>query len=179
MSRIGNRILKLPEGTTAELLNNQLIVKGKQGELKTNIGKGINIEIKDNEIKVTRENDLIPTKQLHGTVNANLNNMIIGVNKGFKKDLEIIGVGYRFNVKGNSLLINAGYSHQVEIKIPEDIKVEQKSNTEITISGIDKVKIGEFAANIRKVRKPEPYKGKGIKFVGEELRRKAGKSASV
>ncbi len=177
MSRIGNRILKLPEGTTAELLNNQLIVKGKQGELKTNIGKGINIEIKDNEIKVTRENDLIPTKQLHGTVNANLNNMIIGVNKGFKKDLEIIGVGYRFNVKGNSLLINAGYSHQVEIKIPEDIKVEQKSNTEITISGIDKVKIGEFAANIRKVRKPEPYKGKGIRYVGEYVRRKEGKKA--
>ena len=114
---------------------------------------------------------------MHGTTNANIQNMIIGVSKGFSKGLEIIGVGYRFNLKGNTLVINAGYSHPVELEIPSGLSVEAKSNTEILVSGIDKVLVGEFAANIRKVRKPEPYKGKGIRYVGEYVRRKEGKKA--
>ncbi len=177
MSRIGNRILKIEDGVTVELNDNVLTVKGKKGELSTKIANGINVEVKDGEIHVSRDNDLIPTKQLHGTMNANINNMLTGVNNGYKKDLEIIGVGYRFNVRGTTLVINAGFSHPVELEIPKGVSVELKSNTEITVSGISKELVGEFAANIRKVRKPEPYKGKGIRYVGEHVRRKEGKKA--
>ena len=114
---------------------------------------------------------------MHGTTNANIRNMIIGVSEGFSKALEIIGVGYRFNLKGNTLVINAGYSHPVELEIPEGLTLEAKGNNQVTVSGISKEKVGEFAANIRKVRKPEPYKGKGIRYVGEYVRRKEGKKA--
>ena len=177
MSRIGNRVLQIPTGVTVTVDNNLVSVKGPKGELNTNIPEDIKVEVKDNTLVVARVNELIPTKQLHGTTNANLNNMMIGVSKGFEKSLEIIGVGYRFNQKGNTLVINAGYSHPVELQIPEGIKLELKSNTEILLSGIDKSLVGEFAANIRKVRKPEPYKGKGIRYVGEYVRRKEGKKA--
>lgn len=177
MSRIGKRIIAIPENVTVSINDNTVIVKGPKGELTTPIVKNIEVEVKDNEVYVNRTNELIPTKQMHGTTNANIKNMIEGVSNGFKKSLEIVGVGYRFNVKGNTLVINAGYSHPVELDIPEGLKVEQKSNTEIEVSGIDKVKVGEFAANIRKVRKPEPYKGKGIKYAGEHIRRKEGKKA--
>ncbi|HPE14405.1 MAG TPA: 50S ribosomal protein L6 [Bacilli bacterium] len=177
MSRIGNRILSLPEGVTVEVNGKDVTVKGNKGSLTTRIGKGINAEVKEGKVYVTRENELLTTKQLHGTANANINNMIKGVNEGYKKDLEIIGVGYRFSMKGDTLVISAGYSHQVELAVPADLKVEAKSNTEISVSGIDKIKVGEFAANIRKVREPEPYKGKGIRYVGEHVRRKEGKKA--
>ena len=119
----------------------------------------------------------IKTKQMHGTVNANIKNMLEGVVNGYKKSLEIVGVGYRFTLRGNTLVINAGYSHPVELEIPEGLKVDAKSNTEIDVLGIDKIKVGEFAANIRKVREPEPYKGKGIKYADEHIRRKEGKKA--
>ena len=115
------------------------------------------------------------TNQMHGTTNANIKNMIIGVSEGYKKSLEIVGVGYKFNVQGNKLTVNAGYSHPVVMGVPAGIAVKQINNTEIELEGIDKVKIGEFAANIRKVRGPEPYKGKGIKYVGERIIRKEGK----
>jgi len=177
MSRIGNRALTIPEGVTVEVNDGIVKVTGKLGVLETKLSKGINVNVEDGKVLVSRENDLIPTKQLHGTTNANINNMIIGVSEGYTKSLEIIGVGYRFNVKGDVIVVNAGYSHQVEIKVPAGIKVEAKSNTEISVSGIDKVLVGEFAANIRKVRKPEPYKGKGIRYVGEYVRRKEGKKA--
>ncbi len=177
MSRIGKRIIAIPENVTVEAKDNTVIVKGPKGELTAPIVKNIEVEVKDNEVYVNRTNELIPTKQMHGTTNANIKNMIEGVSNGFKKSLEIVGVGYRFNVKGNTLVINAGYSHPVELEVPEGIKVDQKSNTEIEVSGIDKIKVGEFAANIRKVRKPEPYKGKGIKYAGEHIRRKEGKKA--
>ena len=114
---------------------------------------------------------------MHGTVNANIKNMIEGVVNGYKKSLEIVGVGYRFSLKGNTLVINAGYSHPVELAIPDGIKVDVKSNNELDVTGIDKIKVGEFAANIRKVREPEPYKGKGIKYADEHIRRKEGKKA--
>ncbi len=177
MSRIGNRIIAIPEGVSVVVEDNNVVVKGPKGELSTVLNKNINVEVKDNTVVVTRSNETIPTKQMHGTTNANINNMIIGVSSGFSKGLEIIGVGYRFNLKGNTLVINAGYSHPVELEIPSGLTVEAKGNNEILVSGIDKVLVGEFAANIRKVRKPEPYKGKGIRYVGEYVRRKEGKKA--
>ena len=137
---------------------------------------GINVNIHGTEAIVTRDNDTI--KNLHGTVNANLHNAIIGVTDGFEKKLEAVGVGYRFALKGNQLVITAGFSHPVEVDIPEGIKLESPSNTELFIRGIDKCLVGEYAANIRKIRKPEPYKGKGIRYSGEVIRRKVGKKAA-
>ncbi len=177
MSRIGNRIIAIPENVTVTVDSGAVSVKGPKGELTLNIDKKVDVEVKDNTVVVTRKNDTIPAKQIHGTTNANIRNMIIGVSEGFSKSLEIIGVGYRFNLKGNTLVINAGYSHPVELEVPEGLKLEAKGNNQVTVSGISKEKVGEFAANIRKVRKPEPYKGKGIRYVGEYVRRKEGKKA--
>ncbi|MDD6224084.1 MAG: 50S ribosomal protein L6 [bacterium] len=178
MSRIGNRKILVPEGTTVTVENNTVNVKGPKGELSLELVKNITIEQAENELKVLRANDEKNTKAMHGTINANIKNMIEGVTNGFQKSLEIIGVGYRFNVNGNTLVINAGYSHPVEMKVPTGLTVESVSNTEICVKGIDKVLVGEFAANIRKVRKPEPYKGKGIRYKDEHVRRKEGKKAA-
>ena len=178
MSRIGNRKLVIPEGVSVENEGNNVTVKGKLGELSLELPSVITMEIDENGITLKRSNEEKFTKALHGTANANLNNMIIGVTNGYKKNLEIIGVGYRFNVQGNKLVINAGYSHPVEMSIPEGLKVELVSNTEISISGISKELVGEYAANVRKVRAPEPYKGKGIRYKDEYVRRKEGKKAA-
>ena len=177
MSRIGNRIIAIPEGVTVSVNDGLVSVKGSKGELNLELNKIIDVEVKDNTVVVTRKNETIPAKQIHGTTNANIRNMILGVSKGFSKSLEIIGVGYRFNLKGNVLVVNAGYSHPVELEVPEGLSLEAKGNNQITVSGISKEKVGEFAANIRKIRKPEPYKGKGIRYVGEYVRRKEGKKA--
>ena len=177
MSRIGNRIIAIPENVTVEVVENLVKVKGPKGELETSKCKNVNVEVKDGSVYVTRANEEIKTKQMHGTVNANIKNMLEGVVNGYKKSLEIVGVGYRFTLRGNTLVINAGYSHPVELEIPEGLKVDAKSNTEIDVLGIDKIKVGEFAANIRKVREPEPYKGNGIKYADEHIRRKEGKKA--
>ena len=178
MSRIGNRKLVIPEGVTITEENNVVTVKGPKGELTTELAENITIKVEGNTLEVLRSNDNNNTKAMHGTINANINNMMIGVTKGFEKGLEIIGVGYRFALKGNVLVISAGYSHPVEMEIPEVITVEVPSNTEVTVKGIDKVLVGEFAANIRKVRQPEPYKGKGIRYKDEHIRRKEGKKAA-
>ena len=178
MSRIGKRTIIVPQGVTVTVADNDVNVKGPKGELSLELNKNIEVEVKENELLVKRANDEKTTRAMHGTTNANINNMIIGVTEGFKKDLEIIGVGYRFNVKGNTLVINAGYSHPVEIEVPAGLSVEATSNTEITVKGIDKVLVGEFAANIRKVRQPEPYKGKGIRYKDEHIQRKEGKKAA-
>ncbi len=177
MSRIGKRKLTIPDGVTVTQENDAITVKGPKGELTEKINKAIKVTIEGNEIKIERENDSIPTRALHGTTNANLKNMIEGVSKGYSKDLEIVGVGYRFSLKGNKLVINAGFSHPVEKEIPTGIKVDVKSNTELTISGYDKIQVGEFAAIVRKVKEPEPYKGKGIRYVNEHVKRKEGKKA--
>ena len=176
MSRIGNRKIEVPEGVTVKVENDIVTVTGPKGSLSQKMLKGISLEQEGNTITLTRVNDA--AKAMHGTMNALLHNMILGVTKGYEKGLEIIGVGYRFNVAGNKLTINAGYSHPVVMDVPEGLTVEAPSNTEIVIKGIDKVLVGEFAANVRKVRKPEPYKGKGIKYKGEVIRRKEGKKAS-
>ena len=178
MSRIGNRKIVIPEGVSVTLEENIVKVSGKLGELTLELPSVIKMEVVDNTITLTRENEIKQTKALHGTANANITNMIKGVTEGYKKNLEIIGVGYRFNLKGNTLVINAGYSHPVEIEIPTGLKVEAISNTEISVSGINKELVGEFSANIRKVRQPEPYKGKGIRYKDEYIRRKEGKKAA-
>lgn len=176
MSRIGNRVIAIPEGVTVTLNKDVVTVKGPKGELSQKMLKDISMKQEDGQITLERKNE--NAKAMHGTMNALINNMIIGVTKGYEKGLEIVGVGYRFNVQGKKLVINAGYSHPVNVEIPEGITVELVSNTEITVKGINKVLVGEFAANIRKVRLPEPYKGKGIRYKDEHIRRKEGKKAA-
>ncbi len=178
MSRIGNRVLTVPENVTVTNENGCITVKGPKGELSLNLDSNINVLVEGNEVKVTRNSEIKKVKQMHGTTNALIANMIKGVKDGYEKGLEIIGVGYRFNVKGKTLEINAGYSHKIELEIPNNLTVESVSATEITVKGIDKEAVGKFAAEIREVRKPEPYKGKGIRYKGEYVRRKEGKKAS-
>ena len=178
MSRIGKRILTIPEKVNVELENQKLTVKGPKGELSLNIDSNIKVDVKEGTITVETLNNLKHTNEMHGTTNANIRNMMIGVTNGYTKGLEIAGVGYRFTVKGNTLSIQDGKSHLDNVSIPSDITVKQVSNTEIEISGIDKCKVGKFAAEIRDLRKPEPYKGKGIHYIGEHIRRKEGKKAS-
>ncbi len=176
MSRIGKRIIVVPEGVTVKEENGIVTVTGPKGTLEQKMLKDITMTQTDNSITLDRKCEA--AKAMHGTMNALIQNMIKGVKDGYEKELEIIGVGYRFNVQGKKLVINAGYSHPVEMTVPEGLTVEAKSNTEITVKGIDKVAVGEFAANIRKVRKPEPYKGKGIRYKDEHVRRKEGKKAA-
>lgn len=178
MSRIGNRRLTLPSGVTATLEGNTLTVKGTKGSLSLDLHKLVTVEITDTEV-VTKAKDNSKEANINvGTMNSLISNMIEGVSTGFSKGLEAVGVGYRFQVNGNKISISAGFSHPVVVEVPSDLKVEQVSNTEITISGIDKQKVSEFAANVRKIRQPEPYKGKGIRYKGEYVRRKEGKKAA-
>ena len=176
MSRIGNRVITVPEGVTVENVDNVVTVKGPKGTLSQVMLKDITMKQEENTVILERKNE--NAKAMHGTMNALIQNMIIGVTKGYEKGLEILGVGYRFNVQGKKLVISAGYSHPVEVEIPEGLTVEANGNTEITVKGIDKTLVGEFAANIRKVRQPEPYKGKGIRYKDEHVRRKEGKKAA-
>ena len=178
MSRIGNRELTVPAGVTVTVENGVVTVKGPKGELSLTLNEYIDVKVEENIIKVTKNSNIKHARQMHGTTNALIKNMIIGVSEGYEKGLEIIGVGYRFNPKGKKLEINAGYSHKVELDVPEGLTVESVSATEITVKGIDKEAVGKFAAEIREVRKPEPYKGKGIRYKGEYVRRKEGKKAS-
>lgn len=177
MSRIGNRVLTIPEGVNITLENDTITVKGPKGSLDFPISKSVIVKIDGNALTVEKT-DNADSNVMQGTTNAIIKNMIEGVSKGFEKGLEIIGVGYRFQVQGNVLTVNAGYSHPVKITVPEGLTVEAVSNTEIVVKGINKELVGEFAANIRKVRKPEPYKGKGIRYKGEVVRRKEGKKAA-
>lgn len=176
MSRIGNRVLNIPANVEIKQDKNLISIKGQKGELKHVIPEGIEVNVEGNEIKITRKSDLY--KPFHGTTNALISNMLLGVTEGYVKGLEIVGVGYKFQLQGNKLIVQAGYSKPVEREIPEGIEVEVLNNTEINIKGINKELVGEFAANIRKIRKPEPYKGKGIKYKDEKIRRKEGKKAA-
>lgn len=176
MSRVGNRIISIPTGVTVSVNENVVTVKGPKGELSTEINANIKVEITENELKVTRKNDNY--KSFHGTANANIANMIIGVTEGYEKKLECVGVGYRFQLKGKDLVVTAGHSHPWNPEIPAGITIDVPSNTELVVRGIDKQLVGEFAANIRKIRRPEPYKGKGIRYADEQVQRKEGKKAS-
>ena len=178
MSRIGERKLVIPDGVTISVNGNVVDVKGPKGELNLEFSKLVSVVVEDGVV-LTKQ--IKPSKEanvMQGTTNSLISNMITGVSKGYDKGLEAVGVGYRFQVSGNKITINAGYSHPVVMEAPVGLSVTSESNTEITIHGIDKQKVSEFAANVRKVREPEPYKGKGIRYKGEQVRRKEGKKAA-
>ncbi|MFH1789599.1 MAG: 50S ribosomal protein L6 [bacterium] len=178
MSRIGKIIREIPNGVTVAVQDGLIIVKGPKGELKQAIHPDVSIIVEQEgaTVKIADESDK-QQKSLWGTYSSILGNMIKGVSEGFKKQLEINGVGYKAAMKGNDLILEVGYSHPVEVKANDRIQYSVEKN-QITIEGIDKQLVGEVAANIRKIRKPEPYKGKGIKYIDEQIRRKAGKTAS-
>lgn len=178
MSRIGERKLVIPDGVTVNVDGTLVTVKGPKGELNLEVSKLVSVVVEDGVV-LTKQ--IKPSKEanvMQGTTNSLISNMITGVSKGYDKGLEAVGVGYRFQVSGNKITINAGYSHPVVMEAPKELSVTSESNTEITIHGIDKQKVSEFAANVRKVREPEPYKGKGIHYKGEKVRRKEGKKAA-
>lgn len=184
MSRIGILPIKLPDGVTVNVNDsNEVLVKGPKGEISQKVDPDIKVEVNDNQVELARLGEEKRHKSLHGLYRSLINNMVTGVSEGFTIQQELVGVGYRAEAKGQILELSLGYSHDIHFQIPEEVKVEAKqerrSNPKITLTSCDKQLIGEVAAKIRSFRPPEPYKGKGIKFVGEQLRRKAGKSASV
>jgi len=177
MSRIGKKIITIPSGVTVSQNGDVITVKGPKGELSQKVASCVNFEIKENEIVLTADNNDKVINTLHGTTRANVANMVEGVSTGFKKTLIIVGVGYRAEVKGKTLDLSLGYSHPVVFDIPEGISVEVVKGTTINVSGIDKQKVGQFAAEVRHQREPEPYHGKGIHYDTETVRRKEGKTA--
>lgn len=178
MSRIGNKTITIPAGVEITVADgNEVTVKGPKGTLTRQFNKDLGINIENGILTVTRPNDEKHTKQLHGTTRALINNMVEGVHEGFKRELEIVGIGYRAAMSGNKLTLNIGYSHPIEFTAEDGLTIECPSATSIIVSGIDKQRVGEMAANIRATRKPEPYKGKGIRYKGEHIRRKEGKTA--
>lgn len=177
MSRIGLKPIEIPEGVEVKINDNNVVVKGPKGELSKEIHENIAVVIEDNTIVVKRENDLKENRSLHGTSRSLIQNMVEGVRNGFERHLEIIGVGYRAQKQGDKLIVGAGYSHPVELDAIDGIEIEVPKNTEIIVRGIDKELVGKIAANIRAIRSPEPYKGKGIRYKGEHVRRKEGKTA--
>lgn len=178
MSRIGNRVLQIPSGVNVDIADNTIKVKGPKGELNYTFEESITARVDDGKIIVTRANETKRVKSLHGTTNALIANMLKGVSEGYQKALEAVGVGYKFVVSGKKITVHAGYSHTIDVEVPEGLTAELVSATELNISGIDKQRVSEFAANIRKIRKPEPYKGKGIRYKNEYVRRKEGKKAA-
>lgn len=175
MSRIGRMPIAIPAGVEVKLDGSTVTVKGPKGELTRTVHQNMKVEVKGEEIIVTRPNDDKENRSLHGLTRTLLANMVKGVTDGFTKELEVNGVGYRASVEGNKLVLNIGYSHPVEMPFPDGIKAEV-NDKKITISGIDNQKVGQFAAEVREKRPPEPYKGKGIKYVDEYIRRKEGKA---
>lgn len=184
MSRIGKLPVNLPANVTVTVSDENVVsVKGPLGTLSQKVDKDLRVEVENNHIIVSRPNDEKRSKSLHGLYRALIANMVTGVSAGYKKELELVGVGYRAEAKGQQLEMSLGYSHDIIMELPNEVKVETKTekraNPIITLTSTDKQLIGHVAAKIRSLRPPEPYKGKGIKFVGEQLRRKAGKSAGV
>lgn len=176
MSRIGNKVITIPAGVEVNLDDNFATVKGPKGELKQQFDKDMTFNVEGNQITVVRPSDSKRHRTVHGTTRAILANMIEGVSVGFKKELELIGVGYRAQMQGKKLVLSVGYSHPVEFEEIEGIKLGVEGNTKVSIEGINKEVVGQYAAKVRAVRPPEPYKGKGIRYVGEYVRRKEGKT---
>ena len=174
MSRIGLKVVKIPTGVTVTENGNEVTVKGPKGELTREFSSDIKMSVNGDEVKFSREDDSF--KAVHGTTRSNFSNMVEGVTDGFKKNLTLVGVGYRAQMQGKKLVLNVGYSHPVEMEAPEGVSIEVPSTTSIVISGISKQVVGQFAAEIRSVRAPEPYKGKGIRYEDEVVRRKEGKT---
>ncbi|GJQ21119.1 MAG: 50S ribosomal protein L6 [Bacteroidia bacterium] len=179
MSRVGKKPIQIVKGASVTVHNGMVNVKGPKGELSARIHRSVGLEVKGTEVVVTRKNDEKETRAVHGLWRALIQNMVTGVTEGYSKKLEIVGVGYRAEMKGRKLHLLLGYSHPILFGPPEGIKIETPSQTNITISGIDKQLVGLVAAKIRSFRPPEPYKGKGVKYEGEYIRRKAGKAAAT
>ena len=178
MSRIGKKHIAVPSGVEVTINGNVVTVKGPKGQLTQEISKDIKVEREGEELIITRPNDEREVRSQHGLARTLINNMVVGVTEGYEKKLELVGVGYKAEKKGNTLVMNLGYSHPVELKDPEGIETSCPSQTEILVKGIDKAFVGNYAANIREWRHPEPYKGKGIKYAGEIIRRKEGKAGA-
>lgn len=176
MSRIGKKPVAIPAGVEVQVANGRVTVKGPKGTLTSGYDKGIDIKVENNEVVVNRASDHRAHRALHGTTRSLIANMIEGVTKGFSKTLQIEGVGYRAQKKGKNVVLNVGYSHPVEITPLDGVELDVPSNTQIVVKGIDKQRVGQMAANIRAVREPEPYKGKGIRYSDEVVRRKEGKA---
>ena len=176
MSRIGNKVITVPAGVEVSIVDNFATVKGPKGELKQQFDKDMTFNIEGSEITVVRPSDSKRHRTVHGTTRAVLANMVEGVSAGFKKELELIGVGYRAQMQGKKLVLSVGYSHPVEFEEIDGIKLGVEGNTKVSIEGINKEVVGQYAAKVRAVRPPEPYKGKGIRYVGEYVRRKEGKT---
>ena len=183
MSRIGKAPIEIPAGVTVQVNGNVVTVKGPKGELSQEINPDIHVAVEDGHIIVTRPDDERQHRAMHGLYRALIHNMVVGVSEGYKKEMELVGVGYRATSAGQVLELSLGFSHAIFIKLPKEIKVEAKSernkNPLIILESADKQLLGQVCAKIRSLRKPEPYKGKGIKFVGEIIRRKSGKSANA
>ena len=177
MSRIGKKIIDIPKGVTVTLEGGIVKVKGPKGQLQRAVHPNIKVEMKNDQIEVKRPDDFKENRALHGLTRALIQNMILGVNEEYKKTLDIVGVGYKVELKGENLLLNMGYSHPIYFMPPTGIKLVAPTPTQIVISGIDKQLVGQVAAKIRSIREPEPYKGKGIKYSDEHILRKAGKTA--
>ena len=176
MSRIGRKPVVVPAGVEVIVNGNVVTVKGPKGQLEQEISKNLTVEVKEGEVVVTRPTDNREDRSQHGLARTLINNMIVGVTQGFEKKMQLIGVGYKAEKKGNTLVMQLGYSHPVEMVDPEGITTEVPKATEVIVRGADKALVGNYAANIRAWRKPEPYKGKGIKYVDEVIRRKEGKT---
>jgi large subunit ribosomal protein L6 len=176
MSRVGNKPVDLPDGVNVEIEGNAVTVKGTKGQLNRQFNERIGFDVDNGVVTVTRPDDTRESRALHGLSRALLANMVTGVSDGFRKELEIQGVGYRASLKGSGVELLVGFSHPVVVEAPDGITFEVPEQTKIIVSGIDKEQVGQVAANIRKVRPPEPYKGKGIRYSGEYVRRKAGKA---
>mgnify|MGYP001083275074 CR=1 FL=1 len=180
MSRVGRMPVEVPQGVNVEIKGSHVRIKGPKGELQHTFPASMTIKLSDDQIEVTRPDDEREHRSLHGMTRALINNMVMGVSTGFEKILEINGVGYRAELNGKNLVLHVGYSHPVVVEPPEGISFEVDTRTrQIKVMGYDKQAVGQVAANIRKVRPPEPYKGKGIKYIDERIRRKAGKAGKV
>ncbi|WP_029151047.1 50S ribosomal protein L6 [Microbacterium indicum] len=176
MSRIGRLPIDIPAGVDVKIDGQLVTVKGPKGELALTVASPIEAKVEENQVLVTRPDDERESRSLHGLTRTLINNNIIGVTQGYSKSLEIVGTGYRVQQKGSSLEFALGFSHPVTVEPPAGISFSVDGNTKLTVTGIDKQAVGEVAANIRKIRKPEPYKGKGVRYAGEQIRRKAGKA---
>jgi large subunit ribosomal protein L6 len=179
MSRIGDAPVALPSGVSVKLMGSRVEVKGPKGVLTETLPEAISVEVVNEQVGFKRANEKTKTRALHGLARALVNNMVVGVTEGFKKELEIQGVGYRADTKGKTLNLSLGFSHPVAMPVPEGLSVSVTNNTMILIEGIDKAMVGQFAANVRSKRPPEPYKGKGIRYLGEHVRRKVGKTGAA
>jgi len=179
MSRIGKKNIPIPKGTTVRVKGREVEAKGQHGVLTVEVGESVNVEVADDNVVVTNATGLKEDRKYHGLYRSLINNIVVGVSEGFTRKLTLVGVGYRANVQGQEIVLEVGYSNPKPLRIPAGIKASVEKNTMITLWGIDKQEIGQFAANIRAIRPPEPYKGKGIRYEDEIVRRKAGKAGAV